>query len=97
MNPYSGRAVGGEQSIIEQSLKAAKTGGPSGSQPRYLQDPANRAQTIHLTAKRYGRNEKCPCGSGKKVKACHKHVFKHDVELPVVQPAVFEKKGGNDA
>ena len=31
----------------------------------------NKKSTINKVEKKVGRNEKCPCGSGKKFKHCH--------------------------
>jgi uncharacterized protein YecA (UPF0149 family) len=30
-----------------------------------------KVETIHRNAPKVGRNEPCPCGSGKKYKKCH--------------------------
>ena len=54
------------QAIAQQEAPRSKMilsrgGGPSASPPK----------TVHRDAKKVGRNEPCPCGSGKKYKKCH--------------------------
>jgi len=34
-------------------------------------EPASRAPVVKSALEKVGRNEPCPCGSGKKYKACH--------------------------
>lgn len=34
-------------------------------------EPILRPRTLHRTYDKFGRNEDCPCGSGRKVKRCH--------------------------
>jgi uncharacterized protein YecA (UPF0149 family) len=34
-------------------------------------DPSPRAETVRRDADKVGRNDPCPCGSGKKYKKCH--------------------------
>ena len=44
--------------------------GSLGSDPNSV-PPSNAASTIHNVGREVGRNELCPCGSGKKFKSCH--------------------------
>ncbi len=44
---------------------------PFSGQPRSVQDDFKPVQTYRKTEKEVGRNDPCPCGSGKKYKHCH--------------------------
>jgi SEC-C motif-containing protein len=39
-------------------------------EPRRLQNPGEKPQTVVRDAPKVGRNDPCPCGSGKKYKKC---------------------------
>ena len=65
--PSSPQGVAQKSNIMNSSERAsaARSGGnPNAAAPR------PKAQPIRVEAK-VGRNEPCPCGSGKKFKACH--------------------------
>ena len=53
----------------------AADGGPAGAPPgqpgRPAQTEGDRVETFIREEKKVGRNEPCPCGSGKKYKHCH--------------------------
>lgn len=58
--------------VVDCKRVARKTGSYKGSEPiwlclRHLRD----LDPIRRTTPRIGRNERCPCGSGKKYKVCH--------------------------
>lgn len=64
---------------VRKSLKSKELNKvPQSSVPLYLEDarPAGR-KPIEVDGKRVGRNSPCPCGSGRKTKHCHKHVYKY--------------------
>lgn len=50
------------------------------------------AENDTLTAKTIGRNKKCPCGSGKKIKYCHPQYMKEYYYNPKKE----EKNGSTD-
>jgi preprotein translocase subunit SecA len=59
------------QLVKDQPPAAAR---PSARPPMILNrgDGApSHGQTVHRDLKKVGRNEPCPCGSGKKYKKCH--------------------------
>lgn len=62
-------------SVIVRENTSDDTVGGATSDGESLYDRAKNAggqtQTIHRTIPKVGRNEKCPCGSGKKYKKCH--------------------------
>jgi len=41
------------------------------AQPREASGGTNEVQTIRREGPKVGRNDPCPCGSGKKYKKCH--------------------------
>ncbi|MBS0375463.1 MAG: preprotein translocase subunit SecA [Proteobacteria bacterium] len=43
----------------------------SGAEPPPADDPARPAEPFQRSERKVGRNEPCPCGSGKKYKHCH--------------------------
>ncbi|MDD9874047.1 MAG: SEC-C metal-binding domain-containing protein, partial [Gammaproteobacteria bacterium] len=49
---------------------AATPPAPPGA-PSSLSQPSQPSQPFVRTGKKIGRNEPCPCGSGKKFKQCH--------------------------
>lgn len=52
---------------------------PKQAVTRYLEDAVQRpGKPIEVDGTRLGRNDRCPCGSGLKVKKCHLHVYKHE-------------------
>ncbi|GAB3680142.1 preprotein translocase subunit SecA [Salinisphaera aquimarina] len=58
----------GEPMPAEQAARASLPGsGQDGPQA----DPAERPETFVRNERKIGRNEPCPCGSGKKFKHCH--------------------------
>ena len=54
---------------VSTSKADASTGGTNTGLPQNPQQPA-RIQPIRVEQK-IGRNDPCPCGSGKKYKTCH--------------------------
>jgi preprotein translocase subunit SecA len=63
IDPFTGED---EMSFSDATLSAAMAGGNGGAQRVADRDPKNPA-----TWGKVGRNESCPCGSGKKYKHCH--------------------------
>jgi preprotein translocase subunit SecA len=54
----------------EQVMLSARAGSPAA--PRTAPPPAPEGQgTFVRSERKVGRNEPCPCGSGKKYKNCH--------------------------
>ncbi|HEY7513687.1 MAG TPA: SEC-C metal-binding domain-containing protein, partial [Vicinamibacteria bacterium] len=41
------------------------------AQPREAEGGTDEVQTVRREGKKVGRNDPCPCGSGKKYKKCH--------------------------
>jgi len=41
------------------------------AQPREAEGGSDEVQTFRREGKKVGRNDPCPCGSGKKYKKCH--------------------------
>jgi preprotein translocase subunit SecA len=41
------------------------------AEPKEAQGGSDEVQTIRREGKKVGRNDPCPCGSGKKYKKCH--------------------------
>ena len=64
--PASPQGVAQKSEVMNSSERAsaARSGNPQATAPR------PKAQPIRVEAK-VGRNEPCPCGSGKKFKSCH--------------------------
>ena len=54
----------------QQGNSPLPSSGIPGSQPAQMLTPNSKRQPI-TTDKKVGRNEQCPCGSGKKYKKCH--------------------------
>ena len=51
---------------------ATPTAFARGAQPREAEGGVDaKVQTIRREGKKVGRNDPCPCGSGKKYKKCH--------------------------
>jgi preprotein translocase subunit SecA len=50
---------------------AAAPNGRNGAARRAVRSPGTAAATARVPAGKVGRNEPCPCGSGKKFKRCH--------------------------
>jgi len=44
---------------------------PPGLQPKSMLPPAGKPQPVKYEGPKVGRNDPCPCGSGKKYKQCH--------------------------
>ena len=60
-----------QQRSSNQNLKATKADASSaGSEPQQQPRQAPKPQPVRVERK-YGRNDPCPCGSGKKYKNCH--------------------------
>jgi preprotein translocase subunit SecA len=59
-------ALEADEAAAEAPLAAAAGGG--GARPAA---PPPRPQTVTREGRKVGRNEPCPCGSGKKYKHCH--------------------------
>ena len=49
--------------------KAAR--GKAAQQPQRAADPEAKVETVKRDKPKVGRNDPCPCGSGKKYKKCH--------------------------
>ena len=62
-----------EMSALGQSQPRAVGGGQAGSRPQPGPQPQGAAtpETFVRSGRKVGRNEPCPCGSGKKYKQCH--------------------------
>ncbi len=60
----------------EDGVVPPPTGGPSLDELR--EDAANRPPPVTRAAPKIGRNDPCPCGSGKKFKQCHGSVLEDD-------------------
>ncbi len=54
-------AGSGAEVVVDQPLPSLRAPGPI---------PANRVTTVRRDAVKVGRNDPCPCGSGKKFKKC---------------------------
>ena len=50
---------------------AGALGSPGAARPRPMAASQPRQQTVRRTIPKVGRNDPCPCGSGKKYKHCH--------------------------
>jgi len=61
------------QSVIEAEAAAAAEPAPAAGEGRSLQapPPMQRQETFAREMPKVGRNDPCPCGSGKKYKQCH--------------------------
>ncbi|HZO22331.1 MAG TPA: SEC-C metal-binding domain-containing protein, partial [Steroidobacteraceae bacterium] len=66
---------GAEPSAEQAALAREGSAGPAAGQPRAgvlpMPPPADAAGTFVRSERKIGRNEPCPCGSGKKYKHCH--------------------------
>jgi preprotein translocase subunit SecA len=62
-----------EMSALGQSQPRAVGGGQAGARPQPGPQPQGAAtpETFVRSGRKVGRNEPCPCGSGKKYKQCH--------------------------
>jgi uncharacterized protein YecA (UPF0149 family) len=56
-----------QQSVIEAAAAAAAANG----EEYYADAPAERIEQVKREEPKVGRNDPCPCGSGKKYKKCH--------------------------
>jgi preprotein translocase subunit SecA len=50
---------------------AAPTAFAKAAQPREAEGGSDEVVTVRREGKKVGRNDPCPCGSGKKYKKCH--------------------------
>ena len=50
------------------------------AQPREAEGGSDEVQTVRREGKKVGRNDPCPCGSGKKYKKCHGAAKPRDAE-----------------
>ncbi len=50
---------------------AGQTAFARGAEPREAQGGTDEVQTVRREGPKVGRNDPCPCGSGKKYKKCH--------------------------
>ncbi|QQD19078.1 preprotein translocase subunit SecA [Spongiibacter nanhainus] len=53
------------------AIEADEAPQPDAAQSQDQQGPANKPETFVREGRKVGRNEPCPCGSGKKYKQCH--------------------------
>ena len=53
------------------AFQHAASSGMSEAEPRPEAEPQGRPETYTREERKVGRNEPCPCGSGKKYKQCH--------------------------
>ncbi len=53
-----------------RNIDRGEESGPAPEEPRFAQPDYHRVVPLTRTAPRVGRNEPCPCGSGKKFKNC---------------------------
>jgi preprotein translocase subunit SecA len=60
-----------EQQMKFQHAQASALGGPAGPSEGESQPAAAQQTPFVRDARKVGRNEPCPCGSGKKFKQCH--------------------------
>ncbi len=60
---------GGELMAAVARAKAAR--GKAAQQPQRAADPEAKVETVKRDKPKVGRNDPCPCGSGKKYKKCH--------------------------
>lgn len=66
---YSGQSEQDIQATARKIAGAGGTAGSRGSSPQSAGTPAQKP--LKRDANKVGRNEPCPCGSGKKYKNCH--------------------------
>ncbi len=65
-------AAAAQQNIVAGGPASAEDGMIyHGSRAENAAEPKPAQQTLRRTAEKVGRNEPCPCGSGKKFKKCH--------------------------
>ncbi len=67
IQPQQRRSPQSIQTVKKDFAMDAQPSGTSVRQPK----PSSKHQTIVLKFKKPGRNDTCPCGSGKKYKECH--------------------------
>ncbi len=66
------RSVAEQRMDYQHADSAALDGGPAGAPPAAQRAPAEEpVSTFVRSERKVGRNEPCPCGSGKKYKQCH--------------------------
>lgn len=67
-----GRAIKSDYEDTESAKQAQSRGGQPGSMPREAakETPARKQTTVRRAGPKVGRNDPCPCGSGKKYKNC---------------------------
>ena len=63
-------ALANQKQANSQHANSSVPSGVPGAPPAQMLTPNSKRQPI-TTEKKVGRNEKCPCGSGKKYKKCH--------------------------
>jgi preprotein translocase subunit SecA len=68
-HPGDGQAGAGGAAAA--SSNAAAAGGQAGQPAAASAGPADKQQTVRRAEPKVGRNDPCPCGSGKKYKKCH--------------------------
>jgi len=57
--------------VPPEQLEQARKPVPPPPRPREIAAPQTSVQVAHTTDHKVGRNDPCPCGSGKKYKKCH--------------------------
>ena len=63
-------ALANQKKEENQQINPSMHSAIPGAQPSQMISPNSKRQPI-TTEKKVGRNEPCPCGSGKKYKKCH--------------------------
>ena len=66
-----GSLLGGEQAPGAEGQQAAAAQHAAGGRPQQQAVPVDAQGTFVRGDRKVGRNEPCPCGSGKKFKHCH--------------------------
>jgi preprotein translocase subunit SecA len=57
--------------VPPEQLQEARRPAPPPPKPKEIAAPQTSVQVAHTTDHKVGRNDSCPCGSGKKFKKCH--------------------------
>jgi len=66
-----GRAAKTDMSKMKQRKDGLQIAGSGGEAPEYHDPSAQEKQEPVIVGPKIGRNDLCPCGSGKKFKSCH--------------------------
>jgi preprotein translocase subunit SecA len=66
-----GAAQGGDQAAAAQQQAQAAAGGGGGAAGAQAAAEIKKPETVRRAEPKVGRNDPCPCGSGKKYKKCH--------------------------